>query len=95
MRKDLTDFGFYNPLLKGEQIRRYNEVKNMSEKKNQTGNKPDFRVVVPIELKNGETLFHQIGSGWQKEKGISVALNSVPMQTNIFIFKNEDKPEDK
>ena len=60
------------------------------------GKKPDFNVVSPKKTKNekGEekTLWVNIGSAWDNgEKGISIALNSLPLTDKLILFKVDSK----
>lgn len=54
------------------------------------GKRPDYKVLVSRE--NGDkTFYSEIGSGWAvKNDGISIVLNSLPVDGKCVIFPRKD-----
>jgi hypothetical protein len=58
---------------------------------NMPGKKPDYKVLVSRE--NGDKNFYsEIGSGWNVAKdGISIQLNSLPIDGKCVLFPRKDE----
>lgn len=74
---------FHYPVYSGE-------LNKMANEKTDSNNKPDFRLSSPVPTNKGDEVFWvNIGSGWKKEKGISIELNALPLTKRMFLFENE------
>ena len=56
---------------------------------------PDFRVTAPVEGKDDNTYWQDIGAAWvnaEKEQ-ISIKLNALPIGDTLVLVKPKPKPE--